>query len=174
NYERLLKKKDTISRDSGDKAAGSSVPTYRLLFPQQVRLGAGDYRIILEHIELLNDLGIEAEDFGHGTVIVRALPDFLKDVDLNSLLNDISASFLNQETKDKDQEIAPIDSIKKTIAAKIACHHSIRGRETPDEARVAKLLDDLNNTETPDFCPHGRPTRIYISLDELNKMFKRT
>lgn len=160
NYERLLKR----------QAEGDS-HSFRPLLPQQVRLSAGQYRVILDNIQILNDLGLEIEDFGGNTLIVRGMPEFLKDADLNALMIDLSASLL-KEAKEKGM-LEPIDSIRKTLAAKMACHSSIRGREVPDRIRIAKLLKDLDSAENPDFCPHGRPTRVFISIDDLRKMFKK-
>ncbi len=171
NYERLL----TGSEDGSGH--GSKVASYRLLFPQQVKLQAGEYMIVLENLKYLNELGVEVADFGHGAVIVRSLPDFLRDADLNALISDIAASLLNSDVRLKQEKalesVESIDSKKKTIAAKLACHSSIRGREIPDGVRAAALIKDIEKTENPDACPHGRPTRIFISMAELKKMFKK-
>ncbi|MCL4536602.1 MAG: DNA mismatch repair endonuclease MutL [Nitrospirae bacterium] len=158
NYERLLKRIDTIS--------------YKLLFPQQVKPQVNEYRVLLENIQLLNELGIEFEDFGHGTIIVRSLPEFLRDADLNALMSDMAAALINP-AKLENEDLEPLDSVKKMLAAKLACHSSIRGKEIPDGIRIAQLLKDLDNADNPNTCPHGRPTRIFISMDELRKMFKK-
>lgn len=157
-YERLLKK---------------DIPSIRLLFPQNIKLEAAGYRTIIENLEFLNEFGFEIEDFGHKTLIIRSLPGFLENADLNTLLSDIAVS-LNYG-KEISGNIIPdeIDSARKTLAAKIACHSSIRGKEIPDGRRIAALLKDLCSTEFPNSCPHGRPTRINISLSELKKMFKK-
>ena len=158
NYERLLKRIDTLS--------------YKLLFPQQVKPQVNEYRVLLENIQLLNELGIEFEDFGHGTIIVRSLPEFLRDADLNALMSDMAAALINP-AKLENEDLEPVDSVKKMLAAKLACHSSIRGKEIPDGIRIAQLLKDLDNADNPNTCPHGRPTRIFISMDELRKMFKK-
>lgn len=158
NYERLLKNND--------------MPSYRLLFPQQIKLQSSEYKVILGNLQVLNDLGLEIEDFGHGTLIVRSLPEFLKDADLDILISDLAVSLINP-VKIGNENLEPVDSIKKMLAAKIACHKSIRGREVPDSTKIAQLLKDLDNLDNPNTCPHGRPTRIFISIDELRKMFKK-
>lgn len=175
NYERLLKRQKTEDRGQRtDKNSLSSVfcPIYRLLFPQQIKLQSSEYKVILGNLQILNDLGLEIEDFGHGTLIVRSLPEFLKDEDLNILISDLAASLINP-VKIGNENLEPVDSIKKMLAAKIACHKSIRGREVPDSTKIAQLLKDLDNVDNLNTCPHGRPTRIFISMDELRKMFKK-
>lgn len=158
NYERLLKNKDILSN--------------RLLFPQQVKMGPKEHRVILENLLLLNDFGIEAEDFGHGTILVRSLPDVLRDADVRGLLTDTSAC-LAGESEEANRSAKPLDDIRRTIAARLACHSSIRGREVPDKAKISELLKSLGACDEPDRCPHGRPTRIRISGVELKKMFRK-
>jgi len=158
NYERLLKKNDLLS--------------HRLLFPQQAKVGPKEYRVILENLSLLNDFGIEAEDFGHGTVLVRSLPKMLRDSDVKELLSDFAAC-IAEEGPGVNQAVEPLSSLQRSVAARLACHSSIRGKEVPDKLSISELLKSLDACEDPDRCPHGRPTRILISAAELKKMFKK-
>ena len=121
--------------------------------------------IILENIQLLKDFGIEADDFGHDTVIVRSLPDSLEEADLRGILSDAASCMI--------EGIPPEKSLKEALAARIACHSSVRGRQMLNQEAISSLISDLEKTEHPDQCPHGRPTRLFFSLDDLKKMFKR-
>ena len=164
NYERFLKKID--------------VHSCPLLFPQQVKLESGDYRVILENLDLLREMGVDAEDFGHNTIIVRGLPESLRDADLNALMADAASSLLSgdsvvAESGGSEKGLGPLNAGKRALAARLACHSSIRGREVPDGPRISELMKDLDSAENPDSCPHGRPTRIFISLEELRKMFRK-
>lgn len=160
NYEKLLKKQE--------------IPTYMPLFPHNVKLNPAEYEIILKNLKILSQLGLVIEDFGHGSVIVRSLPSFLDGVDLTIFLNDIADSLgSKQELANQDIQ-ETFDSVRKVLAAKIACHRSIRGpSEVPDSRAIAALLNELDSTDNPNYCPHGRPTRIVISTDEIKKMFKK-
>lgn len=150
-YERFLKGKD--------------IDSFRLLFPKQVRLSAAEYHVILNNAPIINEMGIEIEDFGHDTVIVRSLPLSLKDADLKVLLGDLAAAIAEGDK--------PGRSLREKIAAKMACHNSIRGSTILTHQELQALINDLEDTEDPDHCPHGRPTRIFISIDDLRRMFKR-
>jgi len=150
-YEKFLKK---IKLDS-----------HQMLFPKQINLSHKEYRVILENKALLNEFGIEIDDFGRDTIIVRSLPDALDDSDLRGILSDVAAAIMEGERPDR--------TAKEEIAARIACHKSVRGKEILNQSEVSQLLSDLENTEHPEQCPHGRPTRIFLSLDDLKKMFKR-
>lgn len=142
-----------------------SFTTYRLLFPEQVRLSPKEYKVILENKGLLAEFGIEVDDFGHDTVMVRSLPEALQGADLRGMIADMASGIIEGVNPDK--------SLKESLAARIACHSSVRGKEILNQEEFSRLLADLNNTEHPDQCPHGRPTRLFYSLEDLKKMFKR-
>lgn len=144
---------------------GTSLHAHQLLFPRQVKLSAKEYLVILENTHLLTDFGIDTDDFGHDTIIVRSLPDVLHDSDVRGILSDIASCIIDG--------IAPEKSLKEALAARIACHSSVRGKEILNQEEVSQLITDLERTEHPDQCPHGRPTRIFFSSDDLKKMFKR-
>jgi DNA mismatch repair protein MutL len=143
---------------------GLHLNSIRLLFPKQATLSQKQYRIILNHTDILNEFGIEAEDFGH-TIIIRSLPDVLQDADMQGIFSDISQYIA--------EGIPPDKQIREFLAAKIACHSSVRGKEILTQEELSALITDLENTEHPDQCPHGRPTRIFFTRDDLKKMFKR-
>lgn len=149
-YEKLLK--------------GINLNPSQLLFPIQVRLPHKEYRIILENAQILRDFAIEVDDFGHNTVVVRSLPLSLREADLRGLLSDIVSCIIESS--------APA-TLKEVLAAKIACHSSMRGKKIFNQEEISHLVAELEKTEHPDQCPHGRPTRIFISLEELKKMFKK-
>lgn len=144
---------------------GIDLNTHQLLFSRQVKLSLKEYKVILENKHLLNEMGIELDDFGHDTVVVRSLPEALKESDIRGILSDTAATIIEGMQPDK--------SLKETLAAKIACHSSVRGKEVLNQEEFQRLLSDLEKTENPDQCPHGRPTRLFFSLDDLKKMFKR-
>ena len=144
---------------------GMSSISKQLLIPRQVKLSPKEYNLLFNNRETLHSLGIQVDDFGQNTLIVRAIPDELENADITGILSDIAAGLV-------EGRFSP-NSMKKDIAARIACHSSVRGKEILNSEEVARLLADLEKTEHPDQCPHGRPTRIFYSLDDLNKLFKR-
>jgi len=151
-YERLLR--------------GVDLNSNRLLFPKQVQLSHKEYHVILSNSSTLKDFGIEVEDFGQNTVIVRSLTEALKNADIRGILADIASCLI--------EGISPDRELRETLAAKIACHQSVRGKTILKQEEVDQLLSDLQRCLHPDNCPHGRPTRIVLSLENLKKMFKRT
>jgi DNA mismatch repair protein MutL len=150
-YERFLK--------------GLRLDSHQLLFPRQIKLSPKEYMAVLENMEMLSEFGVEVEDFGHDTVVVRSLPDALDEADLRGILSDAA-----QEMLDGGK---PGRSLRESVAARIACHSSVRGTKVLNREQLRALLDDLNEADDPEHCPHGRPTRIFYSMDEIKKIFKR-
>jgi DNA mismatch repair protein MutL len=150
-YERLL----------GGGFAGSE-----LLFPPQVRLGPSEYRAVLAGRELLAEMGIAVEDWGGGAVLVRTLPEELEGADVRAILDDAARAMIEGER--------PGRGLRERVAARVACHGSVRGRTVLAPEAIEALLRDLDRAERPDVCPHGRPTRVFLSTDDLRKMFGRT
>ncbi|MCX8070254.1 MAG: DNA mismatch repair endonuclease MutL, partial [Thermodesulfovibrionales bacterium] len=158
NYERLL---------------NSNIKKIPLLFPCSVELDANSYLTIKGNMVLLSELGIEVEDFGNNSIIVRTMPDFAVHSDIDTLIKDLSEVLMKKE-ESINNSINPLEFSKKRLAASIACHRSLRGKgESPDKFSIFHLLKDLNKTENPDYCPHGRPTKIFFSRNELLKRFKK-
>ncbi len=157
-YERFLNK--------------TSIETDTLFLPIRLELPAKEYNLIIRNKKLLYGLGLDIEDFGNNNIIVRAIPRELKKAEMNELLLDIASGILEEETSGIKGELTA-QSILKNIAARMACHKSIRGSEPLNNEELTVMMSDLEKTRVPDRCPHGRPTRIFLSIDDLNKMFKR-
>uniref|UniRef100_A0A7C4AIF6 DNA mismatch repair protein MutL n=1 Tax=Thermodesulfovibrio aggregans TaxID=86166 RepID=A0A7C4AIF6_9BACT len=141
--------------------------TVKLVFPQIINLNTNEYFLIKENLHILNELGIEAEDFGKNSIIVRAIPDVLQNSDIAGIIESIANTI-------KEDTIKPdfID-LKKKIAATVACHSSLRSdnKVTPGELKI--LLKELEKTSDPEHCPHGRPLKRFISMNEIKKWFSR-
>lgn len=135
-----------------------------LLFPAQVALPPREYQALLRGRDLLLELGVELEDFGGGSVILRALPPELSQADHKGLLLDVAAGLMEGD---------PLSGLKENIAARLACHSSVRGSQHLTDQELERLLQNLSLCQDPEHCPHGRPTRIHIDLEQMKRMFRR-
>jgi len=127
---------------------------------------------LIKYKGLLQELGIEADDFGGRNIIIRALPKELHRADIKGLLIDTASGILEEETSGIRSD-TPGEGLLKNIAARLACHKSVRGSEPLNNEELTVMMNELEKCDEPDRCPHGRPTRISFSLDDLMKMFKR-
>jgi len=150
----------------------ASIKSEPLVLPLRIELPAREYNLIIAHKDFLVKLGLDIEDFGSNNVIVRALPRELGRADMKGLLIDIAAGILEEETSGIKGEVTR-ETLSKNIAARLACHTSVRGRAHLSNEELSKMMTDLESADEPDKCPHGRPTKITLSLDELSRMFKR-
>ncbi|GLI52513.1 DNA mismatch repair endonuclease MutL [Thermodesulfovibrio yellowstonii] len=139
----------------------------KLTFPHVINLNPQDYILIKENLHILNELGIEAEDFGENSIVIRALPEIIKYIDIAGMIENIALT-LKEGTSTPD-----FIEIKRKIAATIACHSSLRANEKINYFEIKALLQELERTSDPEHCPHGRPVRKFISLEEIKKWFLR-
>lgn len=119
------------------------------------------------HIELLESLGLCIEEFGLNQVKVVELPVFLNNTANEEVIKDCIHSCLN------DEAVTLINLLHLTIA-NIACKKSIKANHVMPIQEVEGLLRDLAKCKNPANCPHGRPTIIKISRQDVEKLFRRS
>lgn len=139
----------------------------KLTFPHVINLNPQDYVLIKENLHILNELGIEAEDFGENSIVVRALPEIIQCIDIARMIENIALT-LKEGISSPD-----FIDIKRKIAATIACHSSLRANDKINYFEIKALLQELEKTSDPEHCPHGRPVRKFISVEEIKKWFLR-
>ena len=140
--------------------------------PVRIELPPREYNFIIKQRDVLKGLGLEIEEFGKNNLIVRAMPRELHKTDVRGLLVDVAEGIIEEETTGIRSEDAG-EALLNNIAARLACHRSVRGREQLNNEEMTVMMSDLEKTAEPDKCPHGRPTTKLLSIDDLQKMFKR-
>jgi DNA mismatch repair protein MutL len=150
-----------------DQLALSRMPVQNLLVPDQVELGPAQSSLLSEYLTELNRLGFLVEDFGNGTFIIKAVPALLVGAVYKKLLLDILDEVNVHGVSGK------MDELRNEILSVMACHPAIKVHRHLDPKEMETLLDSLFACRMPHTCPHGRPTVIRFSMDEIKKMFKR-
>lgn len=115
---------------------------------------------------LLEHIGIHLDVFGNNTFVVRELPIWMKDTNEEDFIRDMIDFF------EQDSEIG-IEKLRKHAIATMACHSSIRFHRTLTMDEMKQVVTDLGKCEQPFHCPHGRPTLICLSDNDLFKQFER-
>ena len=122
--------------------------------------------VLLDHLEELERVGFQVEDFGGGSLVVRRVPDYVEVGDIEASLTEIAGKrALTGSTGVRERR----DEILHTVACKAA----IKGgwKSAPEELeRVAQAI--LSGQVK--YCPHGRPVAIELTRGQLEKQFKRT
>jgi DNA mismatch repair protein MutL len=110
-------------------------------------------------------LGVEIESFGANTFRVSNLPPFVP-LQAQEVLNTLVA----EQDKYGDLES---DALRDKLASKLACVSALKAGDALTLEQQQTLLDDLLQIYSPATCPHGRPTFVYVTLEELERRFLR-
>ncbi len=163
----LIDKHAAHERINFDRMRASQEPVMRqtLLAPLAVDLSREQYAALLEQLPLLERFGFEAEDFGQGCLMVRAIPSDLETGQVRETLEELADKLLTGAAADPE---AARDAMLHTMA----CKASIKGGWKSDPAELRVLLDKVQNGEVQ-YCPHGRPVKVKLTKYEIEKMFKR-
>ncbi len=150
-----------------EKVLGARLECQRLLVPEPVTLTPAEAAVALDSQELLAKVGIEIEPFGGDAVLVRSYPAMLSRMSpsdmLRQALESLIAAGRNPEVRDL------LDHLLHTIACKAA----IKAGDPLNGDEVDALLEQRHLFQDTHHCPHGRPTALYFSRDELDRMFGR-
>jgi DNA mismatch repair protein MutL len=134
-----------------------------LLEPLALDLSPPHRALIAEHEELLRDHGFAVEPFGQGSYLVRALPTTLTGSDSRQAI----ASFLDLMLEEGEGDR------RDRVAMSLACHGAIRAGKTLSQEEMRELVTQMEGSEAPNTCPHGRPTMIHMSAEMLARQFGR-
>ena len=137
-----------------------------LLVPMMLHSDRTVVERVQEVNEALKDLHITLEPFGENSFVLRTIPIWLKELEMEPFLQDVLDGFKN------DQEIKYTRLERKHIAT-LACHHSIRFNRSLTVEEMKEVVRQLYTCENPYHCPHGRPTIIFLKEKELVKEFYR-
>jgi DNA mismatch repair protein MutL len=143
------------------------VPTQRLLLPITLEVGPKDADWIARHLDVLERAGLGLEPFGTGTFKIDSLPTFLRATDPSQLLRDIIDDL--RETSAQTSKLR----LGEEMIVKTVCRHAVKANDVLREPELVRLVQDLLACELPYCCPHGRPTMIQLSYNELEKKFGR-
>jgi len=139
-----------------------------LLIAETVELPPAGAQQVRRHLELLKTLGFGIAEFGGDTFVVDALPACFADVPPRLLLPDMAGAL------EQSGERGGTRRLLEERIAQAACKASVKAHQTLTHEEIETLVIQLARTEMPYTCPHGRPTLIHTSFQELAKKFGRS
>lgn len=139
-----------------------------LLIPEVIELSQGELRNFENLNVHLESLGFIAQRFGESAVRLKAVPSLLGNMGFAELFKDILCEL--EELGDSETLNDKIDLIFATIA----CHSSIRANQSLNVEQIKSLFKELDESESPFSCPHGRPVVRELSFDYLERIFRRS
>ncbi len=136
-----------------------------LITPAVISVSKEELARINENIDLLCDVGLEIEEFGQNTVLVRRLPAHIDEDGIPALISEI-ASHLSRVTGDRN---VARDNILHTMACKAA----VKAGRKSGQVELDALVRDVLTLKDVRYCPHGRPVAVTMSKSDFEKNFKR-
>jgi DNA mismatch repair protein MutL len=134
-----------------------------LLEPMPLEVSPRQEAELWAHYQDLNEFGFSIEPFGGRTFLVRAVPAMLNDRDWAGMLRELLDSIAEGDKS----------HWAETVTATMACHGAVRAGQALSDTEMRELVRQLEQTNTPHTCPHGRPTMIHLSYGQLKKDFGR-
>lgn len=163
-HERVLFEK--IRRAYG----GAGVPSQAVLFPVILDVTPEDRARVEEIIPVLQRLGFEGEIFGPCSLRFTGMPAFFP----AARGEEVVCSLVSLIGKDRDEGRVRFQDLAGHLMSSMACHPAVRMGDMLTMREMDALLADLESAEQPQTCPHGRPTRVRITLEDLKRLFRRT
>lgn len=137
-----------------------------LIVPLQFDYPMSDFLIIEERKHLLEKTGIYLELFGGHGYIVRELPLWMKNIDEHVFIDEMITQILKNNKVD-------VVELQEHAIATLSCKASLKANTYLSLNDMQVIFDNLMRCDNPYVCPHGRPTILFYSEYELEKLFKR-
>jgi DNA mismatch repair protein MutL len=150
-----------------EKVLSGKMESQRLLVPEPVALTAAEAGAALDVKETLASIGIEIEPFGGDTVVISAYPAMLANISPGEVLRQVVDILLSGEKVPDRRDV--LDELLHMISCKAA----IKAGDRLSVEEVDALLEQRHLFHDTHHCPHGRPTALVFTREELDKRFKR-
>lgn len=157
NYEYYKRKLGNPNHDSTS-----------LLLPITIELSNNDFIILKENFQLLENMKFKIEEFGVSSVIIKEHPTWLPKGYEKEAIEKILEIIVQLEKN------FSIEKFNESIATMMSCKLAIKANMNITLEEMETLINDLRKCQNPFHCPHGRPTMVYYTKYDLEKMFKRS
>lgn len=154
-YERLLK-----------ESKANKLSSQMINPPIIVTLTDLEQNVLNEHMEEFRGIGFDIEEFGGKEYKINAIPNIFPSIPKAELFNEMLSDSTNYDV------ISPSELILAKVAS-MSCKAAIKGNMRISLLEANELFDELLSLDNPYNCPHGRPTVIKMTKQEIEKKFKR-
>ncbi len=156
-HERVLYERFCAARESRRPDSQGLLEPLALDLPPRLRALVG------QEEEALAGHGFAIEPFGEGSLIVRSVPAQLGRGDVREAVERFLGDLLEEDEGDR----------RDRVAMSLACHGAVRAGKTLSPEEMRDLVLQLEGSQSPHTCPHGRPTMVHMSADALARGFGR-
>ena len=139
-----------------------------LLFPITLEFTNAEFMILKENLDILRNLKFEIEEFGINSIVIKAHPTWMAEGFSLDTMRKIIEIIINNK---KDFSI---EKFNEKVATMMSCKGAIKANMALSMDEMEVLVSDLRKCKNPYNCPHGRPTVIFYSIYDMEKLFKRS
>lgn len=141
--------------------------SYELSDPFFIDLSLTETQILDEFADWFEKLGFHFEHFQGNSFLIRKAPVVFKGRNLENILREVLSDLENETPRD-------IDTRSQRMLTFLACGAAVKSGDVLTQNFMQDIVNLLDKTPHNVTCPHGRPTRIQITWDDLNKLFYRS
>ncbi len=150
-----------------EKVLNRSLEVQRLLIPTVVEFSQKEASQLLDHADDLAGLGIQIDDFGSGSIALTAFPKMMSRAKPEEVLAGV-LELLDSTSK----QVTRRDLIDHMLHM-MACKSAIKAGQRLAPEEIESLLVQRHLVDDSHHCPHGRPTALTLSRNELDRQFGR-
>lgn len=141
-----------------------ATPHVQQVLPQALEFSSAQAELVAEQLEKLNGFGVELEEFGTNSFLLRGIPQFFASRGI---------SVDEQLILDLVSNLSERNNWREKAAVTLACKSAIKAGQRLSEKQIHSLLVQLADTENPFTCPHGRPIIVRLEDKEIERRFGR-
>jgi DNA mismatch repair protein MutL len=150
-----------------ERIRSGSLEVQRLLIPEPVDLSAEQAARTLEQREALQELGLGVEDFGGGTLLLTSYPAILGKRSPQSILRAVVDHLVTKNRAPNREQLL------NDLLSLMACHAAVKAGDRLTAEEMETLVAQRDLARDAHHCPHGRPTALLFSRQELERQFRR-
>ena len=156
---------ETFKKKLGNPNENTSIS---LLFPITIELPTNEFIIVKENIDLLKNMKFDISEFGVSSFVIKSHPTWLPKGNEEAAIKKIIEIVIHEEKN------FSIEKFNENVATTLSCKLAIKANQNITLEEMEYLINDLRGCDNPFNCPHGRPTIIFYSNYDLEKLFKRS
>jgi DNA mismatch repair protein MutL len=145
----------------------SKLEAQRLLVPEPVSLTPAERTAALDAKEMLEKVGMEIEDFGGESILIQSYPAMLKNTSPADMLRTVLEALMSAGKRPDPKDLL------NHLLSTVACKAAVKAGDPLTAEEITSLLEQKDLYHETHHCPHGRPTALFFSRDELDRMFGR-
>ena len=143
------------------------IPVQEMLIPCLIHAEPADVDLLMERQEDMRRLGITYEQAGPDVIRITGAPEDLSESDMERVIHDTLIAF-------HEKDLSSPETMRHRMMAYAACRGAIKAGDPLNIRQMRELIHDLFQTARPFVCPHGRPTIVRFTPEELGRLFHRT